>query len=269
LGEAKQGAARHNVVAGFLFIPEGEERMRRSMKEVRRKKKGGGFTLIELLVVIAIIAILAAMLLPALSKAREKSRQAVCMSNLRQLTLAFMMYTQDYDEYFPPVYYYASDWSWEYGWDFYTDWSTMEVKPGLLGPYVKGKVYACPTFKGKVWDARPYTGYAYNASYIGGTPNENKLPVRMSRIRKPTETVLLTDSAIWSTFTNELGANNYLRAPGDTYYYGPTVHFRHNGLANVAFVDGSVRAMSTKYNVSSHDSSLADLSENDELYDLE
>ena len=60
-----------------------------------------GFTLIELLVVIAVIAILAAILFPVFAQAREKARQTACLSNMRQMSMAVQMYTQDYDESLP------------------------------------------------------------------------------------------------------------------------------------------------------------------------
>src|SRR6266498_3099583 len=95
------------------------------------------FTLIELLVVIAIIAILAAILFPVFAQAREKARQTSCLSNLRQISTAMMMYAEDHDGLFVPVIGRPSRqekniylMSWMY----------------LLEPYVKGRgVYICPS----------------------------------------------------------------------------------------------------------------------------
>lgn len=76
------------------------------------KKKLFAFTLIELLVVIAIIAILAAILFPVFARARENARRSSCMSNMKQIGLGLMQYTQDYDERLPcPG---ATDWNGEF-----------------------------------------------------------------------------------------------------------------------------------------------------------
>jgi prepilin-type N-terminal cleavage/methylation domain-containing protein/prepilin-type processing-associated H-X9-DG protein len=99
----------------------------RTPKSVRK-----GFTLIELLVVIAIIAILAAILFPVFAQAREKARQISCLSNMNQIGLAIMQYTQDYDESFPEG--FSS-----------TNWTGNDLWCQKIMPYVKSlSVYECP-----------------------------------------------------------------------------------------------------------------------------
>jgi prepilin-type N-terminal cleavage/methylation domain-containing protein/prepilin-type processing-associated H-X9-DG protein len=104
-----------------------QEELMKSQNFTRR-----GFTLIELLVVIAIIAILAAILFPVFARARENARRASCGSNLKQIGLGFMQYTQDYDEKYPPYNNGAGG--------GYKGWVQ------ITQPYVKSyQLYQCPS----------------------------------------------------------------------------------------------------------------------------
>ncbi|MGC9320387.1 MAG: DUF1559 domain-containing protein, partial [Armatimonadota bacterium] len=115
------------------------------------------FTLIELLVVIAIIAILAAILFPVFARAREKARQASCLSNVKQIALGMLMYVQDYDEKFP---YYAQGSYTVAPWVFW---------PHQIQPYINNwQIMACPsnrygrgsmTYHGTHYPVRPTYGF--------------------------------------------------------------------------------------------------------------
>ena len=110
-----------------------------------------GFTLIELLVVIAIIALLAAIIFPTFHQAREKGRMVTCLSNLRQLGNAVLLYTQDYDEFLPGATDGPSGAGMAGGWTFYTqfgdfDAGNFQPAQGGIWPYVKNAaIYTCPS----------------------------------------------------------------------------------------------------------------------------
>lgn len=131
------------------------------------------FTLIELLVVIAIIAILAAILFPVFASAREKARQAACLSNLKQIGLAMAQYQQDNDEVVPCGF---NSWGWGSGW------------AGQIYPYVKSDgAYVCPddTNQADVFS------YAINSNLVGYTGVPEPLPIQISQMTSPSMTVEL------------------------------------------------------------------------------
>ena len=113
----------------------------------RAKNRFPAFTLIELLVVIAIIAILAAILFPVFARARENARRSSCQSNLKQIGLGILQYTQDYDERFPKIstpVAVAPPWGWA----------------DTIQPYLKStQIFKCPSFTGNTGDVPNAAGY--------------------------------------------------------------------------------------------------------------
>jgi len=208
------------------------------------------FTLVELLVSIAVIAILAAMLLPALSQSRQSAWRARCTGNLRQLGMATEMY---WDDNKGNCFRYIFGTT-NYGQIYWFGWigpgpegqRPYDLARGALHPYVSdSQVRICPSlnyalaqFKLKA-DGIVYS-YGYNL-YLSTA--STKPPVAMGKIPHPTGTALFADAAQVNDFQAPASPSNPMLEEWyyvDTNTSYPNGHFRHDQMADVVFADGHV-----------------------------
>ncbi len=230
-------------------------------------KKQNGFTLIELLVVVAIIAVLVALLLPAVNKARNVAKSAVCMNNLHQLGLAFHQYAGDHNDFLPPLcdYFNANNWTW------YTNRMSMyiPITTWVMGDWgkftVPAGIWQCPSVTGAETDPDPGSwgpystgygaGYGVNEYHLflfghqpNGQPSSSNSPP-LSRITRPTELLLISDARVrWAEnkYKTSITVDCPKCYPWDSPVFGwgapKEVAPRHNGRGNVCFVDGHVES---------------------------
>jgi prepilin-type N-terminal cleavage/methylation domain-containing protein/prepilin-type processing-associated H-X9-DG protein len=221
-----------------------------------------GFTLIELLVVIAIIAILAAILFPVFAQAREKARQATCVSNLKQLGTAAMMYAQDFDEQWPMVRHGG-----QYGptianqLEPYIKTSKKNVRADGGNLWPEDSVWRCPSATTyNFGDKTSYFTVGYNYLYLTNVDAGPKQDFKngiwqwdnagrsLSAVNDPAGTVMFADAGhsdgpggkadTWCTLLTPAaraatGANAWLTV----------AEGRHNGVATVVWCDGHVKPM--------------------------
>jgi prepilin-type N-terminal cleavage/methylation domain-containing protein/prepilin-type processing-associated H-X9-DG protein len=203
-------------------------------------KPGRGFTLIELLVVIAIISILAALLLPALSRSRQRAKSLQCLNNLRQLGLATWMYSHDFTDRLPASSHMTGYASWVATLPPYLSYN---VKATSLGAATN--ILLCP------WE-KPGSGRLYSYAANDFLMNFVTLPNNPFPISKRTQAPSSSET-IWMAESSEsLLSEDHFHFAGDSASgegYAPNAFFaqvmakRHSDSANYLFLDGHVETI--------------------------
>jgi len=207
------------------------------------EKSKKGFTLIELLVVIAIIAILAAILFPVFAKAREKARQAACVSNLKQMSMAFMQYVQDWDETFVMARYYAVGGikqhidAYGYIWPVSPYLKSTDVTrcPSSKTGYLMSG-HACPSAVNSFWCG--YINYDGSLS-CGRAAAPYTVSAKLAEIKSPANVIMVYEGCKeMNNSTGSIGSgfiNSYLGNVAGTW------NATHMDGMNFAFCDGHVK----------------------------
>ena len=215
----------------------------RSLPACESRRVRRCFTLIELLTVIGIIAALAAMLFPVIGSMTARGRTAVCLSNIRQIGMLHLLYTDAADGVFCPAWDMAYN-QWDASGDYRAEGTLSKVVP--IASASDSEVYSCPEGKISLYRqgvkyAPKFAGYGYNylLSFASGKDAPpNFRPVRRTEIARPSRTCLLADAAALLSLSGgtQAGPSSFLMPPSSGR--GGYADFRHAGQAVLVYVDG-------------------------------